>query len=103
MGQGGRCAGRSPHHSAILFCMFDKATLNDLARRLAEAVPTNLFMLQEDLEKNFRAILQASFAKMNLVSREEFEVQTAVLARTRERLERLEAQVAELEKQIASR
>ncbi|CAI8968226.1 accessory factor UbiK family protein [Methylocaldum szegediense] len=83
--------------------MFDKATLNDLARRLAEAVPTNLFMLQEDLEKNFRAILQASFAKMNLVSREEFEVQTAVLARTRERLERLEAQVAELEKQIASR
>lgn len=83
--------------------MFDKATLNDLARRLAEAVPTNLFMLQEDLEKNFRAILQASFAKMNLVSREEFEVQTAVLARTRERLERLEAQVAELEKQIVNR
>lgn len=83
--------------------MFDKTTLNDLARRLAETVPTDLFRLQEDLEKNFRAILQASFAKMNLVSREEFEVQTAVLARTRERLERLEAQVAELEKQIANR
>lgn len=83
--------------------MFDKTTLNELARRLAETVPTDLFRLQDDLERNFRAILQASFAKMNLVSREEFEVQTAVLARTREQLERLEAQVAELEKQIANR
>ncbi|HYE35305.1 accessory factor UbiK family protein [Methylocaldum sp.] len=83
--------------------MFDKISLNDLARRLAEAVPTDFHRLQDDLEKNFRAILQGSFAKMNLVSREEFEVQTAVLARTREQLERLEAQVAELEKQIVSR
>ncbi len=100
---GRRCTRRSLHHSAILFPMFDKTTLNDLARRLAETVPTDLLKLQDDLEKNFRAILQASFATMNLVSREEFEVQSAVLARTRERLERLEAQVAELEKQIVHR
>jgi BMFP domain-containing protein YqiC len=87
----------------MLFNMFDKTTLNDLARRLVEAVPSDFLKLQDDLEKNFRAILQASFAKMNLVSREEFDVQTAVLARTREQLERLEAQVAELEKQIVNR
>lgn len=83
--------------------MFDKTTLNDLARRLAEAVPSDFLRVQDDLEKNFRAILQASAAKMNLVSREEFEVQTAVLARTREQLERLETRVAELEKQILDR
>lgn len=91
------------HQSAILFAMFDKSMLNDLARHLAESVPTDFFKLHDDLEKNFRAILQASFARMNLVSREEFDVQAAVLARTREQLERLQVQVDELEKRIADR
>ena len=79
--------------------MFDSSPLTDLAKRLAEAVPADLQLLRGDLEKNFHAVLQASFAKMNLVSREEFEVQRAVLARTREQLDGLEARVAELEKQ----
>ncbi len=78
--------------------MFDTNPLSDLAKRLAESVPADLQLLRGDLEKNFHAILQASFTKMNLVSREEFEVQRAVLARTREQLEGLEARVAELEK-----
>jgi BMFP domain-containing protein YqiC len=83
--------------------MFDKFSLNDLSRRLAEAVPSDLHFLREDLEKNFRAILQGTFERMNLVSREEFEVQKAVLARTRERVERLEAKIAELENQFLDR
>jgi BMFP domain-containing protein YqiC len=83
--------------------MFDTNPLADLAKRLAESVPADLQLLRGDLEKNFHAVLQASFAKMNLVSREEFEVQRAVLARTREQLEGLEARVAELEKQILER
>lgn len=79
--------------------MFDTAPLADLAKRLAEAVPADLKLLHKDLERNFHAILQASFAQMNLVNREEFEVQRAVLARTREQLEGLEARIAELERQ----
>jgi BMFP domain-containing protein YqiC len=83
--------------------MFDKTPLGDLARRLAEAMPPEFNALREDMERNFQAILQASFSRMNLVSREEFEVQSAVLARTRELLEQLEIRVAELEKQIVDR
>lgn len=51
-----------------------------------------------DIEKNLRAVLQAGFAKLDLVTREEFDVQQAVLLRTREKLEALEAKVAELER-----
>lgn len=81
--------------------MFDATTLNDLAKRLTESLPADLQLLKNDMEKNFHAILQASFSKMNLVSREEFEVQSAVLAHTREQLDMLEKKISELEqKQI---
>lgn len=83
--------------------MSNKITLDELSRRLAEVVPSGLSGLKGDLEKNFRAVLQGTFEKMNLVSREEFDAQRAVLARTREKLERLEAQVAELEQRILSK
>jgi ubiquinone biosynthesis accessory factor UbiK len=71
--------------------------LDDLARQLADAVPKNLRALGEDLEKNFRSLLQAGFERMDLVTREEFDLQTAVLERTREKLEKLEARISELE------
>jgi len=77
--------------------MFDHNPFADLAKRLAETVPTDLNHLRDDMEKNFHAILQASFSRMNLVSREEFEVQSALLTRTREQLEQLEVRLAELE------
>ncbi len=77
--------------------MIDPKILDDLAKRFAESVPPGLRTLQHDLEKNFRATLQGAFARMDLVTREEFDVQTQVLARTRARLEALEARVAELE------
>jgi BMFP domain-containing protein YqiC len=77
--------------------MIDTNALNDLAKRLAESLPADFQMLKADMEKNFQALLQASFSRMNLVSREDFEVQQALLARARERLESLEARVAALE------
>ncbi len=83
--------------------MFEAATLNDLARRLADAVPNDLHLLKADMEKTFQAILQASFSRMNLVTREEFEVQSCVLARTREQLDTLDARVTELERQSSER
>jgi len=51
----------------------------------------------EDMERNFKSLLQSALARMDLVTREEFDVQMAVLARTREKLEALEARLAELE------
>ena len=77
--------------------MLDPKHIDDLTRRLAGSLPKGLQALQEDLQRNLRAALEAGLAKLDLVTREEFDVQTAVLARTREKLARLEAQVAELE------
>jgi BMFP domain-containing protein YqiC len=83
--------------------MIDSNALNDLAKRLTEAVPGDLRLLAGDVEQTFQGILQATFSRMHLVSREEFDVQRGVLARTRERLESLEIRVAELEKQLLER
>ena len=80
--------------------MFDPKNLDDLAQRLANAMPAGLQHLREDMEKNFRAILQSAFSQMNLVSREEFEVQAALRKRTREKLESLEKQMEALEQQL---
>jgi BMFP domain-containing protein YqiC len=71
--------------------------IDELARQLAATVPKNLRALGEDLEKNFRSLLAAGFEKMDLVTREEFDLQSAVLERTREKLEALEARITLLE------
>lgn len=75
-----------------------KESIDNIAQKLAEAVPEGLRSVREDLEGNFRSVLRASLAKLDLVTREEFEVQEAVLAKTRSKLEALEARLAELEK-----
>ena len=80
--------------------MIDPKILDDLSKRLAETIPSSIRQLQADLEKNFHALLQAAFAKMDLVTRQEFDVQQGVLARTRAKLETLEKQVAELEARV---
>ncbi|HSS64869.1 MAG TPA: accessory factor UbiK family protein, partial [Gammaproteobacteria bacterium] len=72
--------------------------LDDLVRRIADSLPDGVAQLNADVRRNLKEVISASLSRMNLVSREEFEVQSAVLARTREKLERLEAQVAALEK-----
>jgi BMFP domain-containing protein YqiC len=71
--------------------------LDELARKLAAAVPKNLRALGEDLEKNFRSMLATGFERMDLVTREEFDLQAAVLERSREKLEALEARLTALE------
>jgi BMFP domain-containing protein YqiC len=78
--------------------MIDPKLLDDLAKRMAGSVPTGLQFLQEDLQKNLRSALEAGLGHLDLVTREEFEVQSAVLARTREKLDALSTQIAELEK-----
>ena len=77
--------------------MIDPKTIEQVIASMQSALPGGV---NQDLEKNLRAALTAVFARLNLVTREEFEVQTAVLARTRARLEELEKQVAELEKPL---
>ena len=82
---------------AVAVMALDPKVLDDLAKKLAAAVPAGLRDLQADAERNFRAVLQSVFAKLELVNREEFDVQSAVLARTRERLEELAARLKEME------
>ena len=77
---------------------FDPKSLEELARKLAEAVPPGLAALRSDLEQNFKAVLQSGLAKLDLVTRQEFDIQSAVLRRSRERLEELEKRIAALEK-----
>ena len=75
-----------------------KESVENIARKLADAVPEGLKSVREDLEGSFRSVLQASLAKLDLVTREEFEVQEAVLAKTRSKLEALESRLEEIEK-----
>ena len=77
--------------------MFDPKSIDDIANRLADAVPSGLSNFKGDMEKNFHGILQGALGKLDLVTREEFEVQKAVLAKTRSKLEDLEKIVAALE------
>ena len=74
--------------------------IDKLARQLAETVPANVKALGEDVERNFKSLLQSGIERMDLVSREEFDLQTAVLERTREKLEKLEARLAELQESL---
>ena len=76
---------------------FDPRLIDDLARRLAGAVPESVSALRRDLESNFKGVLQAQLARLDLVTREEFDVQANVLKRTRARLAALEKRIAELE------
>jgi BMFP domain-containing protein YqiC len=76
--------------------------LDDLARRLAEAVPASLRSLGRDLESNFKAVLQARLDKLDLVSRNEFDVQAAVFARTQAALAAMEARLKAIETELSS-
>lgn len=78
----------------------DPKILDDLARRLYEAVPSGLREAQKDLENNFRSVLQGVLGRLDLVTREEFDVQTEVLRRTREKLESINLRLVELEDAI---
>ena len=76
--------------------MIDLSQLDDLARRLSSLVPPALREGRDELQQNFKTVLQAGLGKLDLVTREEFDVQRAVLLRTREKLDALERQLTEL-------
>ncbi|WAC62725.1 accessory factor UbiK family protein [Pseudoxanthomonas sp. SL93] len=83
--------------------MIDLNHIDDLARRLSQMVPPGLRESQEELQQTFKSALQAGLSKLDLVTREEFDVQQAVLLRTREKLEGLERTVAALEAQLSGK
>lgn len=83
--------------------MIDLSQIDDLARRLSGLVPPALREGREEMQDNFKAALQAGLAKLDLVTREEFDVQRAVLARTRSQLDELRTLVEQLEAQLAER
>lgn len=81
----------TPHVSGII---------NEAAKKLSGLMPESLHSAKHELEKNIHAVLQSMLHKLNLVTREEFDAQIAVLSRTRQKLAFLEAELAELSNQI---
>ena len=77
--------------------MIDAASLNELASKITDAIPDSVKVLKSDIDSNIKATLESALQQMNLVSREEFDVQTALLERTQRKLEQLEKQLEELE------
>jgi BMFP domain-containing protein YqiC len=75
----------------------DILRIDEIARRLLDKLPPAFRATQRDLESNFKAVLRSSLSKLDLVTRDEFDVQSRVLERTRARLEALEARVRDLE------
>lgn len=71
--------------------------IESLVEKISQMIPQNLGKLPESAKSNLQQTLSSTFEKMELVSRQEFDIQTAVLAKTRAKLEQLEKQVAELE------
>ena len=82
---------------SFAFNPFSKDVLDSLQQKMPEGITTGLQGLQSDIEQNIRAAIEANLKKLNLVTREEFDIQQQVLLRTREKLEALEKKVAELE------
>lgn len=81
--------------------MPDTKFIDELARQISDSIPAGVRGVQQDLQKNIHTLLQGSLAKLDLVTREEFDTQTQVLLRTREKLEQLEKTIAGLEEKNA--
>jgi BMFP domain-containing protein YqiC len=80
----------------------NSSSLDDLARRLADAVPESLREFGKDLESNFKAVLQAQLSRLDLVTRQEFDVQAAILERTRSKLAEMESRLKDIEARAAA-
>jgi ubiquinone biosynthesis accessory factor UbiK len=78
----------------------DNLRIDDMARRLFEGLPEAARIMRRDIESNFRAVLQSSLGKLDLTTRQEFEVQTKVLERTRARIDQLELRIVTLERRL---
>lgn len=82
--------------------MFNPKFIDELTRKIVDTLPEGILQLQSDVRKNIRAAVAATLERMDLVTRQEFDVQVGVLARTREKLSILEERVAKLEQQAAT-
>lgn len=82
------------------FNPFSKAVIDSLQEKMPSGIASGLQDLQSDFEHNLRTAIEANLKKLNLVTREEFEIQQQVLFRTREKLEALEAKVAQMESNL---
>ncbi|MDF1684383.1 MAG: accessory factor UbiK family protein [Legionellaceae bacterium] len=75
--------------------MFNPSQLDDIATKLYDAMPSGLHTIEADVQDTFKSILQTGFAQLDVVTREEFDAQVKVLARTREKVEALQKQLDE--------
>lgn len=80
--------------------MFTAKFFQDFSKQFSESLPPPLQSLRKEFEEQFSRGLMLAFSKMNLVTREQFDIQAKVLERTREKLEQLEQKLAELEKNL---
>lgn len=80
--------------------MLETKNIDELIKRVTGLLPESATRMQEDVEKNIKGAITGVLQKMDLVTREEYEVQAALLERSRERLNELEARIAELEKRV---
>ena len=81
--------------------MYNDGKIETLVKQIIAAVPADLRQAKADMEKNLKAIISAGLAKMDLVTREEFDVQAELLARTRAALEKIQRHLAELEEKTS--
>lgn len=81
----------------------DNSTLDRIVEQITRAIPAGLSHARDDLNANAKAVLQEAFSRLDLVSRQEFDIQTKVLARTREKIEELEKVVGELEEKVKNK
>lgn len=79
--------------------MIDAQRMEELADKLAAALPSGIGPMGQEVKNNLRAVLQSQLPQLGLVNREEFEAAREMLRRTRERVEELEARIDELEQQ----
>jgi hypothetical protein len=105
-----RTDGSHDFHSSSIYLdelealsMMDRQDIDQIALRLVSLVPPGLAQAHQDLRANFQDVLAQGLRRLDLVTREEFEVQTQVLARTRAKVDELERRVAELEAAVATR
>jgi BMFP domain-containing protein YqiC len=80
---------------------FPKQFFEKIVESVSSKMPSGLMQCREDFEKNLKSALQGLFSKMDLVTREEFDVQAALLAKCQARIEQLEGQLTELEKNLS--
>ncbi|NDW23258.1 ubiquinone biosynthesis accessory factor UbiK [Alteromonas hispanica] len=80
--------------------MLDPKKLEELAKQIADAVPPGVKNMAEGAESRVKTVLQSQLSKLDLVTREEFDIQSQVLIRTREKLDMMEARITELESQL---